>query len=194
MIFKKDPFARGLAVVGCLGIFNKKMIPISLVKKLFPEEDFDDNEIFSAEKLKELFLHKLTQLHYVNGILDLHNLDHDSARMLVAALVTSTNFPTKIICGASNHSKAANIGIMFNIVKEHIEKTGLTGYWQPNNGGVTLTKVSSSRILNSTAAKQFSTLNPLKEKITSNEPVSLNPNAKEFIPGRPFSLIQKKRN
>jgi hypothetical protein len=105
------------------------LINVSVLKYFFPDVTSHD-----MSALKELFVDDLKHKCVKGNSLDLHGLDHLSARLLLAGIDVSSDKINQIICGRGSHSKIAHRTTMRCILKEYIEKYKITGSWSEDSG------------------------------------------------------------
>ena len=95
---------------------------------------FPDVASYEMSALKKLFIDALKSKYVKNECVDLHGLDHLSARFLLAGIDVGSVEIKQMICGRGSHSKIAHRNTMRRILEEHIEKHRITGIWSEDGG------------------------------------------------------------
>jgi len=89
---------------------------------------------YEMSVLKKLFIDALKSKYVKNECVDLHGLDHLSARFLLAGIDVGSVEIKQMICGRGSHSKIAHRNTMRRILEEHIDKHTITGIWSEDSG------------------------------------------------------------
>jgi hypothetical protein len=134
------------AVVGYLGLAKNsadKNLRHEQMSILFRDPHIKKEP--TIEEVEKLFADKLHEMHFDKGKLDLHGLDHSSARILLTHHVKKGQLPTQIVCGIGSHSKTSNTQTMHKIVSDHLSSIKVEGDWQSDNGAITLRRDVSGR-------------------------------------------------
>jgi hypothetical protein len=114
-------------------------IGAQVVKYFFPGEQVDTRE-YLTDEFKALLVASLKKKHLMNCVLDLHELDHLSARLLLTNLVSKARVANgeirQIICGRGSHSKTCNQTKMRDMLVAHLQAELITtGQWD-NSGAI----------------------------------------------------------
>ena len=108
--------------------------PEALINPRAFEYFFPDVASYEMSVLKKLFIDALKSKYVKNECVDLHGLDHLSARFLLAGIDVGSVEIKQMICGRGSHSKIAHRNTMRRILEEHIEKHTITGIWSEDSG------------------------------------------------------------
>ena len=125
----------------CLAENNpQESINSSVLKYFFP-----DVTSYEMSALKKLFVDDLKNKCVKGNSLDLHGLDHLSARFLLAGMDVSSDKINQMICGRGSHSKIAHRNTMRCILKEYIEKHKIIGSWSEDSGRFDISRDFSNK-------------------------------------------------
>ena len=161
----------GQTVIGYLGLAKHSTLTVSQVQRLFPKIQWT-SEVIDYKTVKEQFILALKALHLKNDILDLHSLDHASAKLLLEETISSTSskLVKKIICGAGRHSKHPD-NKMHSLLQNHLQDHHIAGTWQKDGGNFTVSDSSNAQwSLSSTQKKD-----PQASSSTQTTPSSTQP-------------------
>ena len=95
----------------------------------------------TLENFKGKYIAQLKQGHYNRGILDLHNMDHLSMKIIMSAFGEKDFRPTQIIVGKASHAKNLYNNRALRIVQNHINSDTVAQYKinDDNSGALIIT-------------------------------------------------------
>lgn len=104
-------------------------------------------ELTPISEIKSRYVEQLRTSHVKKSKLDLHGLDHLSAKLLLQEFLTPEKLRTgvRVVFGASSHSKTSSKGKMKNIVSNYIDQLNLSATkWEGSSVTLTLTEQKQS--------------------------------------------------